>query len=475
MTLFELDEIEAVLSVKNIGNEAVCPIIRVAIDSRACQEKTLFLGLVGERVNGADYLSQALQNGACAAIIQTPRDAYRAIDYKEIAQQHRAALFLVEQPLQALQKLAKSYVQRFPRLFKIAVTGSSGKTTIKEMLYAIFREKESTIANIGNLNSDIGLPLSCFNIQRHHRYAILEMGMNRIGEIAELVEIFPPDYAIVTNIGRAHIGQLGSQENIAYEKKSIFNHFDGKQVAFIPQRDRFASLLAEKIQGQVVFFSPSTLKRFEHAEDLGLDGWIIYYHNQKIRLRLAGQHNLSNALLCIEVAYQARIKPALIKAGLEKMGGLTGRSEVIRGRITVYNDCYNANPESMLAVLTLFKPLRYARKIAFLGEMRELGEKADRSHAELAQSVIDAGFDAVFLLGVSMKTLEVSLREHYYLGQIFAPLTYEQAEQEIIYFLKDDDLLLIKGSHSLGMQRLLQSLENCGFLWPSQTKEVPIA
>lgn len=473
-SLFDLGEIEDILKEHNIGSPLDKQVARVVIDSRACTEDSLFIGLVGSRVNGADFLEQALQKGVRVAILQLPKKSFQAIEYKELAGKYQAALFLVPDTLRALQKLAQSYVARFPKLIKIAITGSAGKTTLKEMLFAILNEKSSAVATIGNLNSDTGLPLSCFNIQRHHKYAILEMGTNRPGEIAELVQVFPPDYAIVTNIGTAHVGMFGSAEAIALEKRTIFSRFTGKEVAVIPQKDHFASLLAENIHGHVAFCSASTLKRFEHAQNMGLDGWILYYHNCKIRLTLAGKHNLNNALLAIEVAYQIGIKPEVIKAGLEKVHPLSGRSQVVRGRITVFNDCYNASPESMQAALTLIGPLRYARKIAFLGEMKELGNVSDKTHAELAPYIIQARLDAVFLLGISMKSLEASLRELYYLGQVFPCSNYEQAELKLVEFLRDDDLLLIKGSHSLDLQRLMQVLENCGFLWPSTRKEVSV-
>lgn len=472
--LFHVEQVAAILKTENIGIHINQEAERVAVDSRACDIGTLFVGILGERVNGADFLEQALQKGACIAVLQIPENSYKAIEYKELANHYKAALFLVPNTIHALQKLAQSYVRRFPNLIKIAVTGSAGKTSLKEMLYAILNEQDHTVATIGNLNSETGLPLSCFNIQAHHKYAVLEMGTNRAGEIEELVHVFPPNYAVITNIGTAHVGRFGSEEAIALEKRHIFDLLEPQDVAFIPQKDQYASLLAENISARVVFCSASTLKRFEHAQDMGLDGWIIYYHNCKIRFTPAGRHNLANALLAIEIAYQIGIKPHIIKAGLEKIRPLNGRSQVIHGRITVFNDCYNASPESMRAALELMAPLRYARKIAVLGEMRELGAESNEIHADLASYVIKAGLDAVFLLGVRMKSLEIRLRELCYLGQIFPCTSYEQAEMALINFLKDGDLLLIKGSHSMGLERLIQPLENCGFLWPSTKKEVSV-
>ncbi len=472
--LFNVEQVADILKEQNVGTHMDQETDRVALDSRACSYRTLFIGLLGERVNGADFLEQALQKGANIAVLQMPEESYKAIEYKELANIYKAALFLVPNTVHALQKLAQSYVQRFPKLIKIAITGSAGKTTLKELLYTILSEKGETVATIGNLNSETGLPLCCFNIQAHHKYAVLEMGTNRPGEIEELVQVFPPNYAIITNIGSAHVGRLGSEEAIALEKRHIFDLLGPCDIAFIPQKDQFASLLAENVRSRVVFCSASTLKRFEHAQDMGLDGWIIYYHNCKIRFMLAGRHNLNNALLAIEVAYQIGIKPYIIKAGLEKIRPLSGRSQLIRGRITVFNDCYNASPESMRAALALMAPLRYARKIAMLGEMRELGSESNEIHASLASCIIEAQIDAVFLLGVRMKSLEMRLRELCYLGQIFPCSTYEQAELALINFLKDDDLLLIKGSHSMGLERLIPSLENCGFLWPSGKREVSV-
>jgi UDP-N-acetylmuramoyl-tripeptide--D-alanyl-D-alanine ligase len=470
-TLFSTGDVCRILQAENIGAQASQAITQVAIDSRQCQPGTLFIGLRGQNTDGAAFFEQAMENGAIMAVFHMDSDPYKLLEIKKLAQHHKIALALVDNTLYALQKLAQVYVAQFSHLIKIAVTGSSGKTTVKELIAAILRQMGSTAANYGNLNSDSGLPLSCFQIGHEHRYAVLEMGMNRIGEMAELAKIFVPHYAAITNIGTAHVGLLGSQDQIAIEKKAIFSRFDGNQQAFIPQDDRYAAFLADGVKGKIHFYSLTTLNRLEKVQDMGIEGWVLTYHGQKIRLGLAGKHNLSNACLAIEICQTLGAKAEHIKQGLESIKALPGRGEILRGRITVYQDCYNANPQSMAAALQLMGQVSYNRKLAFLGEMRELGLESAKAHAELADKIIKSNLSAVFLLGVAMKDLEIALKHQGYTGQIFTALQFEPLVQNILDTVTDGDLLLLKGSRFWQLERLIPVLREQGWLWLDQLKE----
>jgi UDP-N-acetylmuramoyl-tripeptide--D-alanyl-D-alanine ligase len=465
MALFTLEGIAAILRSKNIGAD-VKEISTVSIDSKHCSKHALFIGLKGQRANGADFMEEAFQNGAECAITDFAADEEENRRRITLAKKYNAGLFYVDNPLYALQDLAKHHVKRFPDLIKIAITGSSGKTTVKEMLYGILREDGKTVATMGNLNSESGLPLSCFSIEAKHKYAVLEMGMNRTGEIAELAAIFKPDYAVITNIGTAHIGFLGSQEAIAREKKAVASQFTGNETLFVPQDDSYAAYLAQNVNGKVIFYAPTLLKRFDHVEDLGLDGYKIYLDRQSIRVHFTGRHNLINACLAIYVAQEIGLKTKVIKEGLEKVLPTAGRSEIIRGRITLIKDCYNASPEGMKAALQAVSGLKYARKVVFLAEMRELGDESRKAHEELVQPVLDARLDAVFLLGPDMIYLSTALREKQYWGYIEYSSSYEILATALLKFLTDGDLLLIKGSRFYALERLEEPLMKKGLIWP---------
>ncbi|MCL2521220.1 MAG: UDP-N-acetylmuramoyl-tripeptide--D-alanyl-D-alanine ligase [Spirochaetaceae bacterium] len=460
MSLFNSEMLANILGKANSG--AVNEAINVSIDSRLVSRGSLFVALKGEHNDGSAFLEEAFKNGATMAI--TSYDSGLAGRQKELAGRYSAALFLVDNPLYALQQLAGYHIKRFPKLIKIGITGSNGKTTVKEMLAGILRRAAPTAATIGNLNSDCGLPLSCFAINSEHKYAVLEMGMNRKDEMSELAGIVKPNYAIITNIGNAHIGMLGSREAIAHEKKAIASHFNGSQTLFLPQHDSFAAFLAQNIAGRVIFYAPTLLKKFERVEDLGLDGYKLYVGGETIRIHFAGKHNLHNACLAIYVALELGLKLKDIKEGLEKVRPLDGRSQVSAGRITLLKDYYNASPESMKAAIGSITALKYARKLVFLAEMRELGDNSADLHKELASSLLKAGIDEIYLLGPNMAYLAAELKELKFFGAIHHSTSFNSLKELLLTNLKDGDLLLLKGSRYYQLERLIEPLTQQGFL-----------
>jgi UDP-N-acetylmuramoyl-tripeptide--D-alanyl-D-alanine ligase len=428
----------------------------VAVDSRAVGEGALFVALPGERTDGHRYLGQAGAAGAAALLVTEEWARAHGAELEGLAARHGTGIVAAADTLAGLQALARRHMRGLPAMTRIGVTGSNGKTTTKEIIGALLSRSAPTAMNAGNLNSEIGLPLACFAVSPHHRYAIFEMGMNRAGEMDVLADIVRPDLALITNIGTAHVGMLGSRDAIAAEKKKVFRHFDGRQTGFLPEGERYAAFLAEGVPGRFVSYGPKSTPGYRGSESMGLGGTLIHWEGFRIRFPLFGPHNLANALGAVSMARELGVPNAEIRDGLEAVTPLFGRSQVLRGPVTAVVDCYNANPDSMESALEFIASLPWeGRRIAVLGGMRELGGELAPAHAALGRSLRDSGLDAVFLLGEEM--------EHAWKALAGAPLAersawftdIESLGGMLSAFLKPGDLLLLKGSRGLEMERLL--------------------
>ena len=429
----------------------------VTSDSRAAGEGSLFVALAGERTDGHRYLGTAAAAGATVLLVSNAQAAARAEELEGIAARHGTGIIAVSDPLTALQDLARAHMRSIPSVTRIAVTGSNGKTTTKEIIGAILGRVAPTAMNEGNLNSEVGLPLACCAVAADHRYAVLEMGMNHVGEMDVLVDIVRPDLALITNIATAHIGLLGSQDAIAAEKKKVFALFDGRQTGFLPEEERYRAFLSAGVRGRIVSFGPKSTPGFGGSESMGLGGTIIHWEGSLVRFPLFGPHNLANALGAISVARELGVPNAEVRDGLESVTPLFGRSQVIEGAVTVIADCYNANPDSMDRALDFIESLPWTgRKIAILGAMRELGDETDAAHEALGRRLRFSTLDALMLLGPEMeRALEASEGATAY-RRWFA--TIDPLASYLSPFIREGDLVLLKGSRSLEMEGLLPIL-----------------
>ena len=434
---------------------------QVVIDSRQVEEGCLFVALQGTRVDGHEFIPQAFKRGA-AAVIASHRQWEKRQEDLQSGLQNRPGIsvILVEDTLNALQEMSKGYLRQFHQLMRIGVTGSDGKTTTKEILGSIIALDSPTVISRGNLNSEIGLPLSCFQVREHHRISVFELGVNHPGEMDVLADIYRPDMAVITNIGTAHIGLLGSREAIAREKKKIFRYFDGTQKALVFEAEDFYSLLHEGLQGMIIPFGPESTRGFEGSEDLGLDGTIIHWEGLRIRFHLYGAHNVRNALAALSVSADLGISKSKIKEGLESVRPLFGRSEVIRGgTVTVIQDCYNANPDSFRQVFSFVSLLPWqGRKIAVLGAMKELGTQSREAHRQIGREALDAGFQSLFLFGEEMEDAFRSIKERGFDGAVNWMTDFERLRKELLPYLREGDLVVIKGSRAVELERLLPEM-----------------
>ncbi len=296
-----------------------------------------------------------------------------------------------------------------------------------------------------------------------HRYAVLEMGMNHAGEMDVLADIVRPDLALVTNVGTAHIGLLGSQENIAREKKRIFAHFDGRQAGFLPERDRFRAFLADGVPGRMILFGPGSTPGYGGSESMGLGGSIIHWEGFLVRFPLFGPHNLANALGAVSVARELGVPNAEIRDGLEAVTPLFGRSQVIEGPVTVIADCYNANPDSMEQAVAFLESLSWkGRRIAVLGGMRELGDETRTAHAALGRRLRDAPLDAVLLFGEEMRDAWDAMAGSPAAQRGRWIVDLEDLGADLSARARPGDLVLLKGSRGLELERVLPRITGGG-------------
>lgn len=437
-----------------IGTPLAREIEGAAVDSRRARAGSLFVALPGEHTDGHNFVDHAVQNGAVAAIVHEEQvPALRRSVFGSVT------LYPVDDPLATLQSLGQVWRKQFPQVKRIGITGSNGKTTTKEMLTAVLGQVGSTMHTRGNYNSDIGLPMELLRLRSEHQFAVLEMGMNRPGEIGLLASLGEPDIAVITNIGTAHIGMIGSQEGIAREKKEIFSQFSGEQVALIPAKDKFADLLAEGVKGRVGRYSRTSAGITDVTLE-GVHGSTIKTAEGEIRLRLPGRQMIDNAAAVMSVAQELNLPFEAVQAGLESVKPVFGRAEVFEGEITVIQDCYNANPESMEAALDLLSETpSKGKKIAVLGAMKELGDATSAAHAALAKRAASLEFDEIHLVGDEfIDSLTDDTGGVLSVGT--AMYRYEEWERVVAALegVEPGDIVLLKGSRSVALERLTPQL-----------------
>jgi len=431
----------------------------VAVDSRNVEHGCLFVALPGERTDGHEFLGEAAAAGAAAFLVSEDQVDRRRGHWAGLPTGKGPAVVAVADTLKGLQDLARDHMSRREDVTRIGITGSNGKTTTKEILGAILSRAAPTTVSEGNLNSEIGLPLACFAVETGHTFAVFEMAMNHPGEMDVLADIARPDAALVTNIGAAHVGLLGSQEEIAKEKKKIFARFDGRETAFLPEDERYLAFLREGVRGRVILFGPRSTSGYRGSENQGLGGTLIHWEGFRIRFPLFGRYNLANALGAISVARELGVPNAEIRDGLEAVTPLFGRSQILRGPVTVIVDCYNANPDSMSMALSFVSDVPWeGRKIVVLGGMRELGVETAEAHRTLGETLRESRFDIIYLLGDEMEQAWQAIQ-----GSRAAPRTRLYAEpaglgEELEARLGAGDLVLLKGSRGLEMEKLLPFL-----------------
>ena len=421
----------------------------VGTDSRAIKKGQLFVALKGENFDGHEYAAQSLEQGASAVLVSKASNVSPAV--------------VVEDTRLALGDLASHWRAKFD-MPVVAITGSNGKTTVKEMLAAILKvataDDASVLATQGNLNNDIGLPMTMLNLGKQHRYAVLEMGMNHTGELSYLSNLAKPNVALVNNAGTAHIGELGSLEAIANAKGEIFEGLADGGTAIINADDVFANLwknLASKHQ-QVTFGLKAkadvTAKYELHAASSDLE-LIAPNGTVKFTLPAPGLHNVSNALAAASAALALNVLLENIATGLSNFAGVKGRLQTKQGfaGAKVIDDTYNANPMSMKAAIDVLK-VSAGQRIFVMGDMAELGADAASMHAEIGAYAKTAGIEKFYALGELTKNAVTAFGAN---AMHFG--TVEALAESLKSIMNAETTVLVKGSRSMRMERVVDAIQ----------------
>jgi UDP-N-acetylmuramoyl-tripeptide--D-alanyl-D-alanine ligase len=423
----------------------------VSTDSRHISHGDLFVALRGERYDGHEFVDQALEDGAAAAMV-ADTDRIKRSD---------APLILVEDTRVGLGRLAAAWRQRFA-IPLVAVTGSNGKTTVKEMIAEVLRAAagdKAVLATSGNLNNDIGVPLMLLRLRSHHRYAVIEMGMNHLGEIRYLTGLARPTVALITNAGTAHIGELGSRDAIAQAKAEIYEGLDAQGVALINADDAYARYWLGLNEGRaVVEFGMDRPATVRARCQLGAEGSTLSVHTPtaeyQATLNVPGLHNARNALAACAVAHVLGIAPAYVTRALGYFEGAKGRLQrkPAKSGAVLIDDTYNANPDSVRAAIAVLAACAGMR-VLVLGDMGELGADAERMHVEMGDAAKAAGIQRLFTLG---ELSEGATRRFGSGAQHYRDL--DALCDALVDLLAPQVTVLIKGSRFMRMERVVERL-----------------
>jgi len=458
--LMGIGELSGLLGARHISFSPNLGFSSVAIDSRAVKDGSLFFALAGSSQDGHKFVQTAFNSGASGAVVDSSK--LDNFDLINAAKNAGKDLIVVGDTKKGLQDAARVYLEKFPNLKKVGITGSSGKTTTKEITAAIISCEKNTVMNKGNLNSETGLPLSVFEVRAHHEVGVFELGMNRPNEIFEIAEVLKPNVASITNIGSAHIEYFGSKTKIVNEKKCIFKFLKSGDIALIPEKDEFAEELAEGVTGKVKFYGQDNFKEFEGCKSLGLEGTEIIWAGEKVRFALPGKHSLDDAIAAIAIAKEIPVSDNAIIRGLESVKPLFGRLEILNGkRATVIRDCYNANPESCAKSVEFCDSLEWpGRKVYVIADMLELGGSSVSEHEKLGFILSVSEAKKVFLFGneikAAVRNLEDNGKSFFYSGDI------NELSTAIDGYVKKGDLVLLKGSRGCALERLSEMLTGVG-------------
>lgn len=426
-----------------IENEKISGIF---IDSRQVTKGSLFVALKGEHVDGHDYIADALLSGASCVISEKPCTGCH---------------ILVDSCFDAMKRIA-AYIREKSGIKVIAIVGSVGKTSTRQMVSCVLSQKFDLLSTEGNFNNEYGLPQTLFRLEKHHEIAVLELGISYFGEMDRLGMIAKPDYSIYTNIGNMHLENLMDRDGVLRAKTELVAHMPKSGRLFFYGED-------DKLRG---YSSPIPVTYFgmddsydiypTDIEQIGVErtDFTLNINGQtsasiKVSLSAIGIHMVKNAVAAANIAIELGLTPEEIKAGIESYSPVGHRGRILKlGEYTIVDDCYNAGPDSMRAAIIALKSK--GRRIALLGDMLELGERSDELHYELGAFCADAGLDMLFTIGDKAEKIHKGAIENGLSSVIRT--TYEEVVKVVSEKLKKDDVLLVKASRGMHFEKIIDGL-----------------
>jgi UDP-N-acetylmuramoyl-tripeptide--D-alanyl-D-alanine ligase len=433
--------------------------IRVCTDSRALQPGDLFVPLRGEHFDGHAFIEQARKAGAVGALSEqgVPAGMEIAGDF---------AIIKVEDTLKALQQIAGHYRQTLG-LKAVTITGSNGKTSTKDFTAEVLSERFNTLKTEGNLNNHIGLPLTLLRANRNHQAGVFEIGMNHPGEIAPLALLAAPAIGIITNIGTAHIEYMGSRDAIALEKGMLAEALPADGVLILPAEEDFSDLIAKRTKARVVRVGigvgdvQATEIRTNCPPRLGFGSRFIVTvgaEEAPTELDVPGEHMVRNALFAIAAGMALGMSLKECCAGLSKAKLTKGRLErkSVKG-IEFLDDSYNANPDSVVAALrTLAQLPTQGRRIAMLGRMNELGSEAEKGHRRVGEAAAAHNIDCIVSVGDALAGIITESAKAAGAREVYKAASTQEAASILKEIAREGDLVLLKGSRTVGMEKILE-------------------
>ncbi|MBI2258327.1 MAG: UDP-N-acetylmuramoyl-tripeptide--D-alanyl-D-alanine ligase [Flavobacteriia bacterium] len=417
----------------------------VSTDSRKIEENSLFIALSGKNFNGNEFALESIQKGARFAIVD---DKLKA-DNKNI--------FYVENTLVFLQRLANYHRNQF-KIPVLAITGSNGKTTSKELINTVLSKKYSTLATVGNLNNHIGVPLTLLRLNKSHQIAIIEMGANKPGDINELCTIANPNFGLITNIGKAHLEGFGSFDGVLKTKKELYDYIEKEEGTLFFNSDD--TLLKKHLPRQINSVSYGTVeeellingKYLESKDYVQLKWTHKHYESPLIQTKIVGKYNFYNLLAAICVGYYFNVLETDINEAINSYESTNNRSQIIKkDNYIILLDAYNANPSSMKSALESFSQMPEKEKTVILGDMFELGDFSALEH----EMIVD------WCNRAQMQTHFVG--EEFYKVKISHPnLHFWKSKENLIQHLKENKInatsILLKASRGIGLEEILDYL-----------------
>ena len=421
-------------------------ITSIVTDSRKAGEGALFAAIRGGRVDGHDYIPAVKEQGAVCVLCE--RKPETDIPY-----------ILVESTPIALKGIAAYYRSLFSIPF-IGITGSVGKTSTKELIYSVLKEKYRTHKTQGNFNNELGVPLTLFGLEEEHQAAVIEMGISGFSEMTRLSKMVRPDISVITNIGCCHLENLKDRDGVLKAKTEMFSYLSENGHIVLCGDDDKLSTVTDYNGIRPIFYGIDTDREYyaEEIEDHLLLGSDCTLCHKDVRIRVhipaPGRHMVENALAAFVVGELLGLTPEEIKRGIESFKNVGSRSRIIdNGRYTVIDDCYNANPTSVKAGLDTLCAIK-GRTVAVLGDMKELGEDELSLHEEVGRYAKERGIDLLIAVGALSKKLSEGFGE----GAVYFE-SVDLACEKIRDLIKDGDTVLVKASHSMHFERIVEALQ----------------